>query len=95
MPNLDLKNKTFEVPKNLRPLLNDNESMSYSNMNKKMSVLNNMDIRTPEDDKVLKWLKDTLKKSITTNEAPKKIKDNPTWSNDIRTVLEYFGYGKP
>jgi len=74
MPNLDLKNKTFEVPKNLRQLLNDNESMSYSNMNKKMSVLNNMDIRTPEDDKVLKWLKDTLKKSITTNEAPKKIK---------------------
>lgn len=74
MPNLDLKNKTFEVPKNLRPLLNDNESMSYSNMNKKMSVLNNMDNRTPEDDKVLKWLKDTLKKAITTNEAPKKIK---------------------
>ena len=74
MPNLDLKNKTFEVPKNLRPLLNDNESMSYSNMNKKMSVLNNMDIRTPEDDKVLKWLKDTLKMAITTNEAPKKIK---------------------
>ena len=74
MPNLDLKNKTFGVPKNLRPLLNDNESMSYSNMNKKMSVLNNMDNRTPEDDKVLKWLKDTLKKTITTNEAPKKIK---------------------
>ena len=74
MPNLDLKNKSFEVPKNLRPLLNDNESMSYSNMNKKMSELNKKDKLTPDDEKVLKWLKNTLKKEITANEAPKRIK---------------------
>lgn len=74
MPNLDLKNKSFEVPKNLRPLLNNNVEMSYSNMNKKMSELNNKDKRTPEEDKVLKWLKDTLKKEITANEAPKRIR---------------------
>lgn len=74
MPNLDLKNKSFEVPKNLRPLLNDNESMSYSNMNKKMSELNKNDKLTPDDEKVLKWLKNTLKKEITANEAPKRIK---------------------
>jgi hypothetical protein len=74
MPNLDLKNKTFEVPKNLRSLLNNNENMSYSNMNKKMSELNNKDVRTPEDDKVLTWLKGALKKAINTNETPKKIK---------------------
>ena len=74
MPNLDLKNKSFEVPKNLRPLLNNNESMSYSNMNKKMSELNKKDKLTPDDEKVLKWLKNTLKKEITANEAPKRIK---------------------
>jgi hypothetical protein len=74
MPNLDLKNKSFEVPKNLRSWLNDNESMSYSNMNKKMSELKNKDKRTPDDEKVLKWLKTTLKKEITANEAPKRIK---------------------
>ena len=74
MPNLDLKNKTFEIPKNLRSLLNNNENISYSNMNKKMSELNNKDVRTPEDDKVLTWLKGALKKAINTNEAPKKIK---------------------
>jgi len=74
MPNLDLKNKSFEVPKNLRPLLNNNESMSYSNMNKKMSELNKKDNLTPDDKKVLKWLKNTLKKEITANEAPKRIK---------------------
>lgn len=74
MPNLDLKNKSFEVPKNLRSLLNDNESMSYSNMNKKMSELKNKDKRTPDDEEVLTWLKNTLKKEITANEAPKRIK---------------------
>ncbi len=74
MPNLDLKNKSFEVPKNLRPLLNNNESMSYSYMNKKMSELNEKDNLTPDDEKVLKWLKNTLKKEITANEAPKRIK---------------------
>jgi len=74
MPNLDLKNKSFEVPKNLRPLLNNNESMSYSNMNKKMSELNKKDNLTPDDEKVIKWLKNTLKKEITANEAPKRIK---------------------
>lgn len=74
MPNLDLKNKTFEVPKNLRQLLNDNEKISYYNMNKKMSELNNKDVRTPEDNKVLTWLKGALEKAINTNEAPKKIK---------------------
>ena len=73
MPNLDLKNKTFEIPKNLRSLLNNNENISYSNMNKKMSELNNKDVRTPEDDKVLTWLKGALKKAINTNEVPKKI----------------------
>jgi len=74
MPNLDLKNKSFEVPKNLRPLLNNNESMSYSNMNKKMSELKNKDKRTPDEEKVLTWLKTKLKKEITANEAPKRIK---------------------
>jgi len=74
MPNLDLKNKSFEVPKNLRPLLNNNESMSYSNMNKKKSELNKKDKLTPDDEKVLKWLKNTLKKEITANDAPKRIK---------------------
>ena len=74
MPNLDLKNKSFEVPKNLRSLLNDNESISYSNMNKKKSELNKKDKITPDDKKVLEWLKNTLEKEITANEAPKRIK---------------------
>jgi len=82
MPNLDLKNKSFEVPKNLRPLLNNNESMSYSNMNKKMSELKNKDKRTPDEEKVLTWLKTKLKKEITANEAPKRIKMETGASGD-------------
>lgn len=82
MPNLDLKNKTFEVPKNLRPLLNDNESMSYSNMNKKKSELNKKDKLTPDDEKVLNWLKNTLEKEIKANEAPKRIKMETGASGD-------------
>ena len=39
-----------------------------------MSELNQKDKRTPDEEKVLKWLKTTLKKEITTNEAPKRIK---------------------
>ena len=74
MPNLDLKKDKFEVPKDLRPLLNDNEKMSYSYMNKKKSELNKKDKLTPDDEKVLTWLTNTLKKEITANEAPKRIK---------------------
>jgi hypothetical protein len=75
MPNLDLQHKTFQVPEELVPFTN-NSSLSYSNMKKIKSELDNNLGRSSDDDEVLKWIDKSLGTAIRAVDMPKRVRMN-------------------
>jgi hypothetical protein len=74
MPNHDLVGKTFKVPEKFKDELNGNSTMTYSNMKKVKSELDNKQEKTASDHDLLRWISTELKQAANTVDAPKRVR---------------------